>query len=277
MAHPQIAAFARLANGSAKPTRSIAGQNTLITRTIHDMAYDPVRDEIVVPQFFAFAVLTFRGDANGNVAPVRKIFGPSTQIKNPDSMALDPVHGEIFVPQDDNTILVFPRDANGDVAPIRILKTGNRNPNRMVIDPVHNLLIVSGGPELRIWDRTASGDTPPKAVIRIPRGPYNPARSSPEEEGGGGGGTQTALMAVNPATGMVFVNVRVGGRFRLEDYVGVWSVFDKGEVAPRWTIGGPGNLLKDVRGIALDPKTKHVMISDKTHNAIFTFSVPEAF
>jgi len=276
VAHPQIAAFARLANGSAKPTRSIAGQNTLITRTIHDMAYDYVRDEIVVPQFFAFAILTYRGDANGNVAPVRKIFGPSTQIKNPDSVSLDPVHGEIYVPQDNNRLLVFSRETNGDSAPIRILDTQDGDPNRVVIDPVHNLLIVSGGPRLRIWDRTASGKTPPKAVITIPRGPYNPGGGG-QGGGGGGRGTQTALMAVNPASGMVFVNVRVGGRFREEDYVGVWSVFDKGEVAPRWTIGGPDNLLKDVRGIALDPKSKQVIISDKTHNAIFTFSVPEAF
>jgi DNA-binding beta-propeller fold protein YncE len=274
VAHPQIAAFARLANGSAKPTRSIAGQNTLITRTIHDMAYDYVTDEIVVPQFFAFAILTFAGDADGNVAPKRKIFGPNTQIKLPDAVSLDPIHGEIYVPSDDNRILIFSREADGDVAPIRILHTGNQNPNRIAIDPVNNRVIVSGGPRLRIWERTASGDTPPVAVITIPEGPYNPARASGQQ---GGGSTQTALMAVNPANGMVFVNVRVGGRFRLEDYVGVWSVFDNGEVAPRWTIGGPDSLLKDVRGIALDPKNKQVMISDKTHNAVFTFNVPEVF
>jgi DNA-binding beta-propeller fold protein YncE len=265
-----------MANGSAKPTRSIAGQNTLITRTIHDMAYDHVHDEIVVPQFFAFAILTYRGDSNGNVAPVRKIFGPSTQIRNPDAVSLDPINGEIYVPQDNNRLLVFKRETNGDSAPIRILDTQDGDPNRVVIDPVHNLLIVSGGPRLRIWDRTASGKTPPKAVIRIPRGPYNPGSAS-GQQGGGGGSTQTALMAVNPASGMVFVNVRVGGRFRLEDYVGVWSVFDNGEVAPRYTIGGPDNLLKDVRGIALDPKNKTVYISDKTHNAIFGFNVPEVF
>ncbi len=77
MGHPQVAAFARLADGGARPTREIAGQNTLFTRTMHDMAYDPVRDEIVVPQFFAFAILTFRGDADGDVAPVRKILAPA--------------------------------------------------------------------------------------------------------------------------------------------------------------------------------------------------------
>jgi DNA-binding beta-propeller fold protein YncE len=274
VAHPQIVAFKNTANGSAKPTRSIAGQNTIIARTIHDMAYDYVRDEIVVPQFFAFAILTFAGGADGNVPPVRKIFGPSTQIKNPDSVSLDPVHGEIYVPQDNNRLLVFSREANGDAAPIRILNTQDGDPNRVVIDPVHNLLIVSGGPRIRIWDRTASGTTPPRAVITIPKGPYNPGGSG---QGGGGGGTNTALMAVNPDSGMVFVNVRVGGRFRTEDYVGVWSVYDNGAVAPRWTIGGPDYLLKDVRGIALNPKDKQVFISDKTHNAIFAFSVPEAF
>ena len=31
------------------------------------MAYDPVRDEILVPNFLAFAILTFKGDADGDV------------------------------------------------------------------------------------------------------------------------------------------------------------------------------------------------------------------
>ena len=84
------------------------------------MAYDPVKDEILIPQFFAFAILTYRGDSNGNVAPVRKIFGPSTQLKNPQALALDWIRGEVFVPQDDR-VLVFSRDVNGDSAPLRIL------------------------------------------------------------------------------------------------------------------------------------------------------------
>src|SRR6266576_3171681 len=134
-----------MAEGSAKATRSIAGQNTLITRTMHDMAYDPVRDEIVVPQFFAFAILTYKGDANGDVAPVRKIFGPHTQLKNSMRLAIDPVHGEIFVPQG-RSVLVFPRDADGDVAPVRVLTGPNTmlGASALTVDPVHNLLIVSG-------------------------------------------------------------------------------------------------------------------------------------
>jgi DNA-binding beta-propeller fold protein YncE len=281
VAHPQIAAFKRLADqGHPQATRSIAGQNTNITRTIHDMAYDPIHDEIVVPQFYAFAILTFAGNADGNVAPVRRIFGPSTQIKLPDAVALDPVHGEIYVPMDDQRVLVFPREANGDMAPMRILNTGKESPNRLTIDPVHNLLIVSGGDHLRIWDRTATGDTPPKAVITIPKDFGVTAVKAAGVDAlreNQGRNVSTALMATNPSSGMVFVAVRVGGRYGAEDYVGVWSVFDKGEVAPRLTVGGPGGVLKDVRGIAVDPKNKNVIISDKTLNSIMTFHVPEAF
>jgi len=278
--HPQIAAFARLANGGAKPVRAIAGQNTLFTRTIHDMAYDPVRDEILVPSFFAFAILTFRGDANGDVPPVRKIFGPSTQLLNPQAVAIDAVHGEIFVPQG-NRVLVYPRDANGDVAPIRILEGPDTGlgAGRVTIDPVHNLMITASGeggsgrsarPGIRIFDRMASGNTKPLRTITGP------------------GAKDAWLMTTHPVNGMIFAVVRpgntggengddIGGRFALEDYVGVWSVFDDGDAPPRLTIGGPNLLLKDARGIAIDPKNKDVIVSDKTLNAVFRFHVPEAF
>jgi hypothetical protein len=300
VAHPQVAAFARLANGGAKPTRAIAGQNTLFTRTIHDMAYDNVHDEILVPSFYAFAILTFKGDANGNVAPVRKIYGPHTRIKNPQAVSVDGVHGEVFVPQG-NQVLVFPREADGDVAPIRVLEGPDTGlgAGRVTIDPVHNLMITAnasgdggGGDEgdggggaarggaarggrprrvaaIRIFDRMANGNTKPLRVIT------------------GEASKDAWLMTMYPEKGIIFAVVRPGntgglegdisGRYLLDDYVGVWSIYDDGDVPPRLTIGGPGQLLKDARGIAVDPKSKDVMVSDKTWNAIFRFHVPEAF
>jgi len=279
--HPQIAAFARLANGGAKPVRAIAGQNTLFTRTIHDMAYDSVRDEILVPSFYAFAILTFRGDANGDASPVRKVFGPSTKLLNPQAVAIDAIHGEIFVPQG-NQVLVFPRDTNGDAAPVRVLEGPDTGlgAGRVTIDPVHNFMITASGEGgggrsgrqagIRIFDRMASGNTKP---LRFITGP---------------GAKDAWLMTTYPEKGMIFAVVRPGstggengdaieGRFALEDYVGVWSVFDDGDVPPRLTIGGPNLLLKDARGIAVDPKSKDVIVSDKTLNAVFRFHVPEAF
>jgi len=233
------------------------------------MAYDPARDEIIIPQFFAFAILTFRGDANGNVPPLRKIFGPSTQLKNSQALAVDWIHGEIFVPQGER-VLVFPREANGDVAPIRILGSEQSpvNAGRLTVDPVHDLLIGASNDGIRIYRRTASGNDKPLRTIR-----------GPAAEG-------AALMTVNPASGMIFAAVRMGGgggdgdvsgRFAPEDFIGIWSVFDDGEVPPRWTVGGPKAFYKDIRGIAIDPKNKNVIASDKTLNAVLTFHIPEAF
>ena len=121
MSHPQIATFARVADGNAKPLRSIAGQKTLLARTNHGIAYDEIHDVFMVPQFYAQAVLVFRGGANGEEAPVRVIQGPRTQLKHPDKVAFDSLHNEIFVPESDK-VLVFAGDAQGDVAPIRVLQ-----------------------------------------------------------------------------------------------------------------------------------------------------------
>jgi hypothetical protein len=240
------------------------------------MAYDHVRDEILVPGFFNFAILTFRGDANGDVAPVRSIMGPKTQLLNPQAVAIDPVHGEIFVPQG-RRVLVFDRDANGDVAPKRIIEGPDTGlgAGRLVVDPVHNVLIAANasnggrGRAIRIFDRMASGNAKPLRTITGP------------------GAEDVWLMAIYPEKGLIFGVSRPGntggaegdtsGRFTPEDYVGVWSVFDDGNVPARWTIGGPNLLLKDARGIAIDVKNKEVLVSDKTLNAVFRFHVPEAF
>jgi hypothetical protein len=228
---------------------------------MHDMSYDYVADEIVVPQFFAFAILTFAGDANGNVAPKRIIMGPKTRLDNPHAITVDPVHGEIFVPgrADDHTILVFPREGEGDIPPRRILNL-DREPARVGVAPKHGLIVVSGGPQLLIYNRLAEGDTPPLRRIRFPQG----------MPGG------TGLMNVDPNTGMIFVRVSgEGGRHEATDFVGVWSVLDDGPTPPRWKIGL--GILKDTRGVALDVANKNVIVTDKTLNAILTFNVPEAF
>ncbi len=246
---------------------------------MHDMAYDPVRDEIIVPGFFNFSILTFRGDADGDASPVRQIMGPRTQMVNPSAVAIDAVHGEIFVPQG-RRILVFDRDADGDVAPIRTLEGPDTGlgAGRITIDPVRDLMIVANasnrgeGRAIRIYDRTASGNTKPLRTIT------------------GTGSEDVWLMTNNPENGMIFGVVRPGstggntgtledvqGRYGLDDYVGVWSVYDDGDAPPRLTIGGPNLLLKDARGIAIDVENQHVIVSDKTLNAVYTFDVPEAF
>jgi hypothetical protein len=234
---------------------------------MHGIGYDEIHDEIVVPQAFSQAVLTFRGGATGEEAPIRIIQGSRTQLKAPDRMAIDPVHNEIFIVEQ-GYILVFPREANGNVAPIRRLEgpdTGVAGFSFVAVDPVHNLLIHGGGGKIRIFDRTAHGNVKPKAIIGGPKSGFN--------------GPNGAI-AVHAATGMIIAASRVSGTNGSQQLnnvgeVAVFSIDDNGDVRPRWTIGR--GFLKVPRGVALDPEAKTMIVSDKVGNRIVTFDLPEIF
>ena len=247
----------------------------MLARTMHAISYDEVNDEFVVPQAFSQAILTFRGGANGEEAPIRVIQGSLTQLQHPDRMDVDPVHNEIFVIER-GFILVFPREANGNVAPIRRLEgpdTGITGFSRVAVDPIHNVMIVAGGGAFRIFNRTANGNVKPLRIIT--GGPIS-GTSGPR-----------GLLAVYPPTGMFVATTSKYGsdigeygsrsrpRVSLDSFVGAWSIEDNGDVAPRWTI--VHDILRQVRGVALDPKHKTLMVSDKYLNAIMTYHFPEIF
>jgi hypothetical protein len=272
VAHPQIAAFARLANGKTQPTRMIAGQMTRLSRTMHDIRYDDVRDEFVVSNPFARAILTFAGDANGETAPKRIIQGSNTRLQDPDRLELDPVHGEIFVPNR-GSILVFSRDAEGNVAPIRVVEgpdTELGGIRALVVDPVNNLLIA--GTDLRtpgaesgivIFERTANGNAKP---LRVIRGPDTGIRRITQMQVYSPGGW---IVATSP--GDADVQEPEGA------FVGVWSIHDDGDTPPHWVIGGPKSQLKKPRGVVLNAKNKEMIVADMRVNAVFTFHFPELF
>lgn len=271
MVHPQIAAFARMANGSVKANRVIEGQATRLGRTMHAINYDEIHDEIIVPQPFAQALLTFRGGADGEEAPIRIIQGPLTQLTHPDKLAVDAVNNEIFVPKRDS-VLVFPRDGEGDVAPIRILRGPDTQLGAfsVAVDPVHDLLIVvgSGGSgadrrqHILIFNRTDEGNVKPRSVIA---GPQSGLKSLEH-------------VRVHPPGGWIVVGDS-GGEEPVSNraYLGVWSIDDNGDVPPRWRIGGPNGMLKQPRGVVLDPESKTVIVSDKWVNAVLTYSLPEMY
>ena len=96
---------------------------------------------------FAQSILTFRGGASKQEAPIRIIQGRKTMLESPDTLEVDPVHNEIFVPRGD-AVLVFPLTADGDVAPLRVLhgnaKMGWTTGGGIAVDPIHNLLVLAG-------------------------------------------------------------------------------------------------------------------------------------
>ncbi len=272
MTHPQIAAFARLAEENTAPIRRLEGQKTLLGRTVHDFAYDPIHDEIVVGNSFAQAILTFRGGASGEEPPIRVIQGPHTRIVSQralDKVTVDPINDEIFVSTSANNILVFPREAHGDVAPIRVLggvevdpRIGARPPMR--VDPVRDLLIVGDRDRLLIFDRTASGNARPRAIIPGPSA----------------GGHQFALY---PPTGMVITN-RSGTieGWSLEEALRLYDSGDQSTFRPRWRSSPTEPLVgRNGRGggsgIALNPVDKEIIIASGSANTVWTFFVPEAF
>ena len=261
MAHPQIAVFARLADKNAQPVRKIEGQNSLLGRTMHGIAYDEVHDEFAVTQQFAQAILTFAGGANGDMAPLRVIQGSRTQLEAPDRVAVDAVNNEFYVPEGDH-ILVFDRQAVGNVAPKRVLE--GTDADALAIDPVHNLLIVGSRgsrSEVRfqVYDRTASGNAKPKWTIRGPR-----------ELGG--------PFAIYPAKQLIFATNRPQGTLSGESaYLGVWSYETASEGPPMWHIGGPKGIFEMPRGVTLDVKNHSIIASDKRLNSVLTFRVPEIF
>src|SRR5207253_2935027 len=102
----------------------------MISRTMHALEYDFVHDELVVNSPLNNAILTFAGGANGDVAPKRILGGPDTGFNFPSARGTG-----------------FPYIA---------------------IDPIRNLLVVSTGGALLIFDRTANGNTKPKYKIEGP-------------------------------------------------------------------------------------------------------------
>ena len=257
--HPQIAAFARLAKENAEATRKLQGQLTRLGRTMHDIAYDAIHDEIVVGSPFAQAILVFHGGASGEEPPIRIIQGPRTQIVSAtngvDRVAIDPVHNEIFVGSRLHKILVFRRESNGDAEPIRVLggpdsELGTNPPIR--VDTVNNLLLVSGQSGILVFDRTASGNARPKAVLRG----VGPTGGSAQFEVYNG-------MVISP------------GR---DDHIYAWSLKDTAEnPRPLWRIPAPLGPRASQLGIVLDPPHKEVLIATGEGNQIRVFSVPELF
>jgi hypothetical protein len=279
--HPQIAAFARLADGPAVPARKIEGAKTLLGRTMHSIEYDAIHDELSVPVPFGGAILTFRGGANGEEPPIRVIQGSLTRLEAPDRLGIDPANNEIFVPEG-KKVLVFPREASGNVAPIRTLEGPQTRLGGgftagvgvIGIDAIRNLIVAGSGIgqgdngrlQLLIFDRKASGDTKPMRNIT---GPNTMLTNL--------GGPFTMY----PPKGKIIVPIRgavtVNKTMAVDSFVGVYDINADGDVPPELILGGPRGVFQMIRGVAVNARHKELIVSDKRINAVLTFRLPELF
>jgi DNA-binding beta-propeller fold protein YncE len=263
---------------------------------MHGLAYDATHDEVVVPVALGAAVLTFRGGATGAEPPIRSIQGPKTKLVRPHTLAVDEKNGEIIVADTSSrTLLVFDRDADGDVPPKRFIagpKTGLLFIVGVAVDPVHDRIVAAsassvpgGATGLFIFKRTDNGDVPPQGVIA---GPHT-------------GIVRPWQLAIDPTMGRVFVaaiNNENHPPYALEmprkdlapdtdlpspwstgepGFVGMWDINDRGDVPPRGIIKGPGSYLVHPAGVAINPKSGEIFVTDGVRNGMFTFLAPGFF
>ena len=60
-------------------------------------------------------------------------------------------------------------------------------------------------------------------------------------------------------------------------FLGMWSLDDDGDVAPKWAIAGDRTTMGKTFGVALNPEHKEVYVSDMRRHGILTYFVPEVF
>lgn len=271
-----------------QPRRVIEGQNTRIGRTVHGIAYDPVHDEIIVPNPLAAAVLVFRGSAKNDEPPIRVIQGAHTCFSLPHSASIDVQHDEILIGDlSADSVSVFSRTANGDVAPVRRLrgpKSRIDHPVGIAVDPQTNLMAVAGIKEILIFNRTDDGDAAPRAVIAGPKTGIEEEPWQLEIHDG-----KIFVAASNHMHHWVYPSgqTKPGAEWKrvphdpwhdpMPGFIGVWNVTDRGDVPPRAIIKGPKSGLRHPSGLALNVEDSEIIASESVDNAVRTYTVPKFF
>jgi hypothetical protein len=84
---------------------------------------------------------------------------------------------------------------------------------------------------------------------------------------------------VQPTKGLIIIGIRAGGGElgSPKNFVGVWDLFAQGDTPPLYRVGGPNILLRQVRGVTLNPNHKELIVTDKRVNAVITYYFPEIF
>jgi DNA-binding beta-propeller fold protein YncE len=121
-------------------------------------------------RFLPSSLTIYDGDANGDVAPLRTIQGPRSQLDWPMGVVSDERNNEIVVANNgDNSVLVFPRTAAGDAPPRRVIRgplTGIKGPMGVAIAKDEIWVANFGDHTALVFPRLASGNVAPRRILR---------------------------------------------------------------------------------------------------------------
>ena len=184
------------------------------------------------------SVLVFPRTATGNVAPIRKLGGPKTQIRNIYGMTVDSVHNLIVVA---NRVDLGGRESYGrhpDLQPDRQRRRRAARGDRRAEDRHHQ-----DPPGRRRRGARPDFRHDQEQLRELRRRGRRPSPWNPDKTG----------------------------------FIGVWSINDSGDVPPRGVIKGPASGLIWPAGVAINPKNHEVYTIDSVSNALFMFHMPELF
>jgi 6-phosphogluconolactonase (cycloisomerase 2 family) len=182
---PQVAVYDKMAAGDTKPIRLIQGPKTNLSDA-HGLAIDSKNKLLYVNswgnisdyrvagtgRFEPASIEVYSEAADGDMAPIRVIQGPKTQLDWPGAMSMDPDTGDLYVANDmGQSILVFRKDDRGNVPPTRVIKGPSTHlsyPAGVFVDAKNKELWASniGNSSATVYPLNANGDVAPLRTIR---------------------------------------------------------------------------------------------------------------
>lgn len=121
-------------------------------------------------RFLGSSITVYDGNATGDVAPLRMLSGPQTQIDWPMGVAVDEANNELIVANNgDNSVLVFPRTAMGDAQPRRVIRgplTGIKGPMGIAVAKDEIWVANFGDHTALVFPRLAAGNVAPRRIVR---------------------------------------------------------------------------------------------------------------
>jgi DNA-binding beta-propeller fold protein YncE len=226
--------FSREKAGNVPPTRELHTGSEARGR---GFAVDAERQELFIASQHNSAVAVWRKLAEGEEPPIRLLQGDRTRLANPTGMAYYKPKGQLFV-------------ANHGQVSSRTTDRPNSD-NR----PLGTRAAVPGSgrfvePSVNVYDRAASGDTPPLRVIQGPKTQLN----------------WPAAIAVDERNGELFVANDIG------DSVLVFAADAAGDVAPIRAIKGPLTLMDGPSGVYVDTKNNEVWVANYGNHTMTVFA-----